>query len=75
MHNIYNNVMRFLTYTVRGDELAYGDVIHINPSYVASIMEMESGKAMITMIDGSTYWVHESASSVKSDVESANYNQ
>ena len=67
--------MRFLTYAVRGDELAYGDKIHINPKFVASIMEMESGRAMITMTDGSTYWVHESASGVRTDVESANANR
>lgn len=66
--------MRFLTYNVRGDDLAYGERIHINPNFVASIMDMDSGRAMIIMSDGSTYWVQESASSVKTDVESALYN-
>jgi|TARA_Y100000310_G_scaffold271816_1_gene286481 hypothetical protein len=63
--------MRFLAYTVRGDELAYGDIIYLNPFEVSSIMDMDSGKAMITMKDGCTYQVQETALSVRSDVESA----
>ena len=63
--------MRFLAYTVRGDELVYGDTIYINPFEVSSIMDMDSGKAMLTMKDGCTYQVQETSLSVRSDVESA----
>ena len=67
--------MRFLRYDVTGDDLAYGNVIYINPMYVSTIMEMDSGRAMLVMTEGTTHWVQQTAERVRSDVESAYTNQ
>jgi uncharacterized protein YlzI (FlbEa/FlbD family) len=63
--------MRFLTYSVRGEDLAYGETVLINPYEVASIMCMDSGRAMVCLKNGDQYIVQESARVVKSDIESA----
>ena len=63
--------MRFLSYDVRGEDLAYGDTVLINPYEVASIMCLDSGRAMVCLKNGDQYLVQETARAVKSDIESA----
>jgi len=68
---MYNRYMTFLSYKVRGEELAYGEIVWINPYEVSSILETDSGRAMVFLKSGETYLVQETARAVKSDIESA----